>query len=414
LIGLAVILGVHASTEGASDPSIVNYKPDVFELCALVGENSGCSGCTIGTVGLCSWMEVFGPLPSPWPNPINPRLTVSLASPAAGLSVFQCVPTRYARAAILQKSLNFFPANQMCPADANKEPLVRENLQWLTPGRSSVGITGTGPWNVQNASVVWSRSHTRRFIEFHSKNWTVDRTSRWGRIGGLIRSAAIGHSFEQANFYWDNIGALDCGNLNSRNDMLQNETVQNSGDNATRVNVLNELVNMCPTGTDPATNQMYVTYNAQQVPFWTERDRWCTRLYLNTAASARCPQYGRPISGICQTAYLMSFLNCNKAVIQTYDTASFNNIVPNNYFWSAVGTQVGGPYPTPASSYGLIAGMRVVDDSTPWCLMDWPLEITNEFETYIGINAEKSLREMNDATVGTTILCKNVGPIAVP
>lgn len=422
--------------------NLVNYKPDLAELCTLVGENTGCSGCVLGTKGLCSWLAVNTDLSQISQTPgvdytdwINNLQTVKLQNIGTGNALthrvtMQCVPAKWAQAQIALYPGNFEDASFLCPADPLKEPMIDSNLNWnlkdTANGVGASGNTGNNELKIQNVSVIWSKTHARKNVNWRTdagvlaRNWTVDRTSRWGKAGGLLRSYAVAHSFERDEFAPKgtpaNPGVLgDCSFVNHINDVesVRQTLPSKLSDWPTRVNFGDSLMKICPVGVPGPDGVMR---NAEGKPLWSERERFCARMIWDLAASTRCPQYGRPISGICQSAYLAMQINCGLVgtlvhgqTLNLWPVKTAAGITP--YFQSSITPQKrdcgnGQPLcPTEQLDDGHVLGLRVVDDSTPYCLMMTPLHITGLMEEILAIDTAMPLTELNNALLGTTYGC---------
>jgi len=422
----------------------VNYKPAEAELCVLVGENSGCSGCVLGTKGLCRWAQITGKpeatLTVAGPPATNPSSkncgnsigqlglgtdatigTYSIAIPSAPLyanktfsakppvmvqtAVYTCLPAPWLDSAIAQQPNVFSDASFICPANAKAEPLLQQALYASTITIESGTATGPGGIALSAAQKFHTTTHHRKLINF-PQDWPVDRTSRYASAGQLLFSPTAGSTFEQrdgsAGCYQarplsPKYGTLDCAVLNNPMDTMASQPNVPGRDADIDVGPnIDMLLNLIPsnkeavclgdadpTGFYPSGSlPLLVGSPISGVPTWTERSKWCTRLYMNTYANTRCPAYGQAVSGICQSTFIAMFVNCGEATVWP---AIRNDI----FFPSELGQQCYGPkvaWPSPPLPFGPILGMRVVADDTPWCLAFNELEITGQFESLLGLH----------------------------
>jgi len=311
---------------------------------------------------------------NPW---LNENKSVKLVKPTSKHSVYyQCLPSTMADTLSTEYPDTVAIANFLCPTNPNAEPLIRNNL---------FGTTYSGvPTNLVNLSVaesIHSTTHDRVLIDFPT-NWTVDRTSRWGAAGQLLESSVgwnlTNYIFVAKNSPWG--GIVDCSLMNDPMAMLKDLGSRPSNNGITLPISLDFLEYSCLSG---------------QQPFWAERENYCLRKSLNQYASTRCPQYGRAISGICQSAMINWAYSCQSANIADQT---------NDIFTGQITSSAYGPasiYPPNYITMGSLMGYRVVADSTPWCLQEMPLTITGEFEALAGTYAP--LSQQNNAA--STTVC---------
>jgi len=141
------------------------------QLCFLVGAISGCSGCSLGTQGLCRWIQ-------------NEQLVA--AGPGIRIPVpFQtCVAKDFARELIAQGDVNLGPtttfsftdATTICPADPKKDPVIRSPLLAASEGRIIP---------IEEVSLIHNTFHDMRFGDVPVRPWAVDRTSLYGAAGAM-------------------------------------------------------------------------------------------------------------------------------------------------------------------------------------------------------------------------------------
>jgi len=266
--------------------------------------------------------------------------------------------------------------------------------------------------DIKLAEQLLSKTHERVLVDFPpGNNWTVDRTSRWGSVG-VLNSAARGHVFTQNenDIEW---AGHDCSAINDPNSMaIDPQWVHGTNDlgfpgNTLNVNHLDDLLYSCPanqypqdtplsfganyaTGANPIGGETLLGTDSTG-QYWREQERWCTRLILDFAATTRCPLYGRAVSGICQTAYELFWLNCGSSHVQPQTDSLFTSLVK---------VQVNaGPFPTVIQSMTPFNGMRVVDDSTPYCLGGASLGITGKMEEMAGLYVPIAQANLRPTTV---------------
>jgi len=266
--------------------------------------------------------------------------------------------------------------------------------------------------------VLLSKTHARKLVDFPNSTWTVDRTSRWGHAGALLRSLQLGNPPENFNdLFFSDIGGFNCEQINNPHDLQRaDEFIWGLGKASinpafslfsrpqeplpeepySRVNYADELLFNCPDDIDLATGTL-LRFGS---PLWSARDKWCAKQYMDWTMSTRCPQYGAAVSGICQTAYTMVMVNCGpfaQADIHAaaFTVEDFNNAGP--FFISNIIPQsnpVNNKWPSPQENWGPLAGYHVVDDSTPFCLQANPLQMSGEAEHLLGF--DHSVDEMNN------------------
>jgi len=382
------------------------WQPNEIELCTLVGENSGCSGCVLGTQGLCSWVGISG---------YNDDLVVGSVKIWAGETMdggdyikYQCLPTRFAMRNLYPIGQTpqeyYWDASYLCPADSKDEPIPDEDLtNW------DKGII------YPQSHTLLSKTHHRKLIDFPTANgdWTVDRTSRWGSMGMLFTgSEQVGDGFERSSVPTSRWGAFTCQELNSMNDMEPYDWRQvELQEEYTRPNTLDYLLYMCPSnanfgssdwgwprsGAAPIGDYSGST-NITTGPFWRQQDKFCAKQYLDYYATTRCPQYGVPISGICESTAVMQLVNCGDSHVQP-QWGSYNHFDGYPHF----NDQTRGPtngWPSKQHFYGHLLGYRIVADNTPYCIgtlgaSPIPLEITGQMEHIAGL--DRPLSVLNSA-----------------
>jgi len=446
-----VAFAVAATTSGLSliDEFVVHYRPTEAELCVLAGENSGCSGCTLGTQGLCRWTQITGtPIPSlsvagPAAEAgncgngivtlgLNVPITHAVGIPAAPLyvnnthiltsvktqtAIYTCLPATWLENAILQQPNVFADASYICPANPKNEPLLQQPLYAsdVNPGAHTGGISLSG------AHKLHSKTHHRKLVAF-PQDWTVDRTSRYGTAGQLLFSPTHGATFEHVDslarcYYTERtnsvkFGTQDCATLNNPFDELPTQTVipGNDADIDVGPNV-DMLLNLIPTnkqevclGEQDPTGFINTSGLGNPGKTWTETDKWCTRLYMNTYANTRCPAYGQAVSGICESTFIAMFINCGAAHVSP--ASRLTDTTP--FFPSLVGQTcygpLGGIWPSPPLPFGPILGMRVVDDATPWCIAYNELEISGQFESLLGLH--RTVAQLNKVATTECYGCR--------
>jgi len=402
----------------------------------LVGENSGCSGCVLGTQGLCDWVEItrVPHMPSNLPTTLGLHNSVNINYPgtrSVGSVRFQCLPSRYADEVFVEFPSVFSSAASMCPADPKKEPIIRQNLDIGSESAESQTSNPNSYVNISVAHTFLSRTHKSKTIAFPSDPWPVDRSSRWANAGMLLFTPSDVFNAAQDTFEhhgsdggsWElsNYASWDCAALNNPENLQSDPNWREglSGDSPgkflTKVpnttNVIDDLLYMCPHGGIPqagvpfngTTDLFNWDYTESGTPLWREQEKFCARQILNGYASTRCPRYGQAISGICQSTFLLFAANCVQSHIDTWSD--------NSGVWtqSSVGYQTyptpANTWPTPVLQYGNLLGYRVVDDATPWCLDSFDVQINGQFESIIGLH--KSLAELNSFELAECYACCN-------
>jgi len=326
------------------------------------------------------------------------------------------LPKTWLENAILLQPNVFADASYICPANAKNEPQLQQPLY------ASDVNTGahTGGISLSGAHKLHSKTHHRKLVAF-PQDWTVDRTSRYGTAGQLLFSPTHGETFEHddplAHCYYTErtnsvkFGTLDCAQLNNPEDQLNTQIYVPGNDPNIDIGPnVDMLLNLIPTnkqevclGEQDPTGFINSTGQGNSGKTWTETDKWCTRLYMNTYATTRCPAYGQAISGICESTFIAMFVNCFGAHVSPASR------LHDLFFPSLVGQGCYGPlspgiWPTAPLPFGPILGMRVVDDSTPWCITHNELEISGQFESLLGLH--RTVAQLNKVATTECYGCR--------
>jgi len=211
----------------------------------------------------------------------------------------------------------------MCPADVKKEPIVRSRITDL---KDPVGLRQnvTTDQDFAETSVIKSSWFDSDLAEFAMRPWPVDRTSFYGPIGAS-------HSDPVA------VELFDCAHIVGRD--LVDVHKEAGGEEST---ILNGFL-------------------------LHDRDKFCVRLTLAAYISSRCPQYGVAVSGVCWSYYDEIIRNCPSDSSGSINAGALDE------------SQVGRPYSKATELY------KVVPDSTPFCLMDFPTRASGHFESMAGL-----------------------------
>jgi len=108
------------------------------------------------------------------------------------------------------------------------------------------------------------------------------------------------------------------------------------------------------------------------------RDKWCLAHQYALLLATRCPEYGKPISGIGRTFLTQLRTNCRDENIHAND----------------VGLRVG--CGQASNSYGqdlTYFGLPVVPDNTPFALNQLPFDVSGIFEHWAGFDAIKNYNQ---------------------
>jgi len=362
--------------------SVVNWQPDLYEVCAMVGENTGCSGCVLGTKGLCDWVEISHSTdPTAQQLHLGAHGSVVINIPSSGVR-FECLPAQFALSLSVGHPKVYKSARNLCPADSTKEPIIRKQQYSFDDGDVSASFYDEP---LEFSESIVSLAHENKMLEFPSEPWVVDRTSRWG------------------TYFHDQ--SLDCAAIN-RIDLAtplkhQRQVSETNFDSDSYYDpVVRNLLYMCPYQGSPSANGPFTGTHSNlgvwntppdaSTPFWREKEKFCTRQLLSAYATTRCPQYGVAISGICQSAFIELGINCVDSHVEPQGR---NDDIHTH---SIVNVQTYGPsqaFPPPPLSMGHFLGYRVVDDSTQWCLNTFDVKASGLFEARLGLN--KSLKDLN-------------------
>jgi len=318
-LSLSVILLVVAFTALALADSYANFKLkeghnltisplNVDELCDHVGRLSGCSGCELGTQRLCAWIASY----TDDFSGDRKRSGILFNEDAVK---FKCVPRARAQVLFVEHPDLLTNASSLCPADAKKEPILRS-------------FTSEPSLNdFEHTSVVNTRWFDSNLADFPKIPWPVDRTSYYGGVGyGKGTSGEV-----QIHFY-------DCA------DIVQESIVdlhyEEGGVKGNESTILNGLL-------------------------LNERDKRCARFALAQYISSRCPEYGRAISGVCESLYLRVWNECHERFPVTNAGAVRADTYPDSK---------------------AIEAYYIVPEDTPYCLKDWPIYPSGRMEHLAGLD----------------------------
>jgi len=220
------------------------------ELCARIGELSGCSGCEHGTKNMCSWIaREADPVVTPG------KRTLVFEDRAI---MFQCVPTHKLADVFAQYPNDAELAGHICPADPKKEPMLR--VYFNVPDAD----------DFPPASTVYSQFYDSDLVDWGATPYAVDRTSFYGDIGyGRLGQKGLADDPILRRH-------INCAEVSSQDLIdVHDENWRALGEES---NLLNGVL-------------------------VTERDKRCARITLSQYLSSRCPAYGVAVSGICQSLY---------------------------------------------------------------------------------------------------------------
>jgi hypothetical protein len=338
-------------------------------LCYVVGVISGCSGCELGTKGLCAWIEVPFNLYG-----TNPPAKRSVSQPPSALAIGQGYdPSSVTYECLLRDTADFYinlveargfaNASHLCPVDPIREPIINAPLRVIEAhigsvlvkkreaselsevlkeqldldSESRLGNTVPTTLPVVRGTLTTlvrektSLLHSSWHREFHSTLpkstlWAVDRSSLWGSAG-FAYTSGWGQVFREAG----RLPTIDCAYINSPRVLLDLRSI-------------------------------FVGFRVNA------NSEWCRRLYFSAYLSTRCPAYGQAISGICHSFYEALDVNCNRP--SNADYPMFYN------FHTEAGIP---PQPAPLFGYPIVA------DDTPYCLDAVPLYTDGELDHFAGL-----------------------------
>jgi len=256
-----VTLIVVALANFANQVSATITVDDVEQLCGLVGKNSGCSGCVLGTQNLCRWVAE---------NVIVTKRFISEEQIGgnvdySALTTFYCTSREDAEARVNRGEID--DVSFQCPADPAKEAIIRAMIH-----------RGDGDHvSIAQASGINTTFHTSRLANFPRQPWPVDRTSFWEQGGSFF-------STEYVDFF--NQQFLDCSALTSVDRFI-------GGEDGGGANILD-----CSLMTDEVDSDT------------DEHTKFCIKTVLAGALSTRCPEYGVAVSGICESFMAKVGNNC--------------------------------------------------------------------------------------------------------
>jgi len=355
--------------------------------CYVVGTQSGCSGCDIGTQGLCSWIHVeIGWYYDQIDNEVStpeafPAMKYSLDAGGLGYppygptapnpeAVVQlCVPSEDAEFLETAYPGEITIRNDICPVDPTQEPVFTEPLLWTDVALESESGSATVPkivsLPVQSASTLLSSYHNLHARGYNGKGvYAVDRTSLWGSAG-FMRWTGWAEAF-QINAI--NVETVESGTGIRNGDQPMADIF--AGINCAYVNSVDRLFN--PTA-------MFVGALANN------RSQFCTQLYAGALLATRCPRYGVAVSGLCQSFYELLDMNCDPTNVVAEKEKWATYAFP---YWFNIPSDLPGGFPT-AEEIALIpiAALPVVPDTTLFCLNYVPLIPDGEFQNTLGFSS---------------------------
>jgi hypothetical protein len=322
-----VLFNLDLFTAYISDPTIP-YLPFVNEsqLCYLVGAISGCSGCELGTEGLCSWIGTY------LPDPVLPSIG----------AFYQCVPKSTSKFLQQLDYVVVWNASHNCPVDPLHEPPYTHRL-W----------TARGPLESERASLIHNTFHDMKFADVDTHPWPVDRTALYSAAGGMELWGYNDAFFRLAG---DNRAEVTCATLNDPT-------------------ALDLLVGSDSTCTSNPFPHRWIDELVTGV-LWNENDAFCLNAIWGAYLSTRCPKYGEAVSGIAYSLYLNLFRNClpNNQIAHGVPVRAVH-IGPSV-------VNLGGGIAVPFNIFGL----PIVPDGTPFALHDITVPTSEQWEEYTGID----------------------------
>jgi hypothetical protein len=308
------------------------------QICYAIGANSGCSGCELGSLGLCRYASVENPF---FAGSTHQRFFTCVHKDLA--ASFALAESKTDADFLTQKGVyDFRLEGHLCPADPTDAPIIRAPLWTADPLDAAAFPTQYIGW--EHTSLIHNTYHEMTWADVPVRPWAVDRTSAFGdagvtRLWALATGALLG-PFPGIMNRDPQLGRIDCAALNDREQMSV----------------------LIPARTNPTIEVDTVLNNLMLGIVNNPRSRWCANLIYGAYLSTRCPEYGKAVSGIAESLFMHFTFNCQRD----------NHVAPLLIL----------PSGSPFATFPYFA----VPDATSWALHEVPITPNERWEEWLEID----------------------------